>query len=83
MPKVSCRLADKVTLADTERDGEVLLLKDGRRLLVANSDDATVASCWFPDADLVLKAGKRGNVLVTNMDSADTVSAKWASTRMR
>ncbi len=52
------RLAEKAMLKDVEKDGEVLLLKDGRRLKVNNSDDATVASVWMPSTRVTLRKRK-------------------------
>ena len=66
----------KAFLEDVEKDGEVLLLDDGRRLKVSNADDATVASIWLPPARLTLRKGKRGDLSVTNEETDETVSAR-------
>lgn len=63
-------------LEDVEKDGEVLLLEDGRRLKVSNADDATVASIWLPPARLTLRKGKRGDLSVTNEETGETVAAR-------
>ena len=62
-------------LDDVEKDGEVLLLADGRRLVVSNGDDATVASIWMPPVCLILRKGKHGTLSVTNEDNGETISA--------
>ncbi len=64
-------------LKDVEKDGEVLLLKDGRRLKVNNSDDATVASVWMPSTHVTLRKskGRVASVRVTNEETGETVSA--------
>lgn len=71
------RLVEKVTLEDVEKDGEVLLLKDGRRLKVNNPDDATVASIWMPSTRVTLRKGKGRypGVTVTNEETGETISA--------
>ena len=71
------RLTEKATLEDVEKHGGVLLLKDGRRLKVNNSDDATVASIWFPSTRLTLRTrkGSAFSVSVTNEDTGETISA--------
>jgi hypothetical protein len=71
------RLAEKATLEDVEKDGEVLLLKDGRRLKVNNPDDATVASIWMPSANMTLRKrkGPAFSVSVTNEDTGEMISA--------
>jgi hypothetical protein len=70
-------LAEKVTLEDVEKDGEVLLLKDGRRLKVNNPDDATVASIWMPSTRVTLRKrkGRAVGVSVTNEETGETISA--------
>ena len=62
-------------LEEVEKDGEVLLLADGRRLLVPNDEDETVASIWVPPLRLTLRKGKRGTLNVTNEDTGETISA--------
>jgi ABC-type taurine transport system substrate-binding protein len=71
-------LADKAILKDVLRAGEILLLRDGRRLVVANRGDATAASVWFPGVRLLVKTGKRGQVVIENEDTGETISAKSA-----
>ncbi len=66
----------KAFLEDVEKNGEVLLLEDGRRLKVSNADGATVASIWLPPARLTLRKGKRGDLSVTNEETGETVSAR-------
>lgn len=70
-------MAEKVTLEDVEKDGEVLLLKDGRRLKVNNRDDATVASIWMPSTRVTLRKrkGRAVGVSVTNEETGETISA--------
>ena len=70
-------MVEKVTLEDVEKDGEVLLLKDGRRLKVNKSDDATVASIWMPSTRLTLRKGKgrAAGVTVTNEETGEIISA--------
>ncbi len=70
-------MAEKVTLEDVEQDGEVLLLKDGRRLKVSDPADATVASIWMPRTSMTLRKLKRpaSRVSVTNEDTGETISA--------
>ena len=50
---------EEVTLDQVEEDGEVLTLKDSRRLLV-NPDDMNTTVLWFPTSTLM--------VLETNED---------------
>ena len=73
-------MAEKAVLEDVEKDGEVLLLADGRRLLVPNNEDATVASIWMPPLCLTLRKGKHGTLNVTNEDTGDTISATTRGT---
>jgi hypothetical protein len=70
-------VAENAVLADVERNGEVLLLADGRRLKVVRPDDATAASVWFPEARLTLRASKRrgATLSVTNEDTGETILA--------
>lgn len=70
-------MAENATLEDVEKDGEVLLLKDGRRLKVNNPDDATVASIWMPSTRVTLRKGKgrAASVSVTNEETGETISA--------
>jgi hypothetical protein len=76
-------LAEKAILQDVLKAGEILLLRDGRRLIVANRQDATAASIWFAGVRLVLKQGKRGQLVVENEDTGETISAKCAPARTR
>ena len=71
-------MSAKAILEDVEQNGEVLLLKDGRRLKVPNPDDATMASIWLPPSRLTLRPGKRGGsyLSVTNEETGETVSAR-------
>ena len=64
-------------LRDVEKDGEVLLLTDGRRLKVNSPDDATVASIWMPSTNVTLRKsrGAAFSVTVTNEDTGETVFA--------
>lgn len=72
---------EKATLEDVEKDGDVLLLADGRRLAVS-PDDATGASIWMYQARLTLREGKaRGrraafNLSVTNEETGETIAAR-------
>lgn len=70
-------MAEKSTLDDVEKDGEVLLLKDGRRLKVSNSEDATVASIWMPSTRVTLRKrkGRAAGITVTNEETGETISA--------
>ena len=68
-------MTEKAILDDVEKDGEVLLLADGRRLVVSHDEDATVASIWMPPVCLTLRKGKRGTLSVTNDDTGETISA--------
>ena len=68
-------VTEKAMLEDVEKDGGVLLLADGRRLVVSNDEDATVASIWMPPVRLTLRKGKRGTLSVTNDDTGETISA--------
>jgi hypothetical protein len=70
---------EKVTLDDVGKDGDVLLLVDGRRLLV-NPKDAAVTSIWERLAPLTLRERRGGRaafgLTVTNEETGDTVAAK-------
>ena len=68
-------MLEKAMLDDVEKDGEFLLLADGRRLAVSNDEDATVASIWMPPVCLTLRKGKHGTLSVTNDDTGETISA--------
>ena len=71
-------VTEKAMLEDVEKDGGVLLLADGRRLVVSNDEDATVASIWMPPVSLSLRKGKHGTVSVTNEDTGERISAaRW------
>jgi hypothetical protein len=67
------------SLEDVQRDGEILVLNDGRRFAVANADDATVASIWLPTMRITVKQGKGRLVRVTNADTGETVAARHLS----
>jgi hypothetical protein len=70
-------LGNKATLLeDVQQDGEVLVLNDGRRFVVADTDDATIASIWLPTARITLQRGKGRIVRVTNADTGETVIAR-------
>ena len=68
---------EKITLEDVEKDGEVLLLADGRQLAV-NPEDSTVASIWMPSASLSMCRGKGTafNLSVTNEDTGETIAGR-------
>jgi hypothetical protein len=74
---------EKATLQDVENDGDILLLADGRRLLV-NPDDAAATSIWVysAPAPLTLRWGNdRGaefDLIVTNEETGDTITARLA-----
>ena len=69
-------MIEKATLADVERDGEALILADGRRLRV-RPDDTEVVCIWFPDAILTLAKGKDRafDMNVTNEETGETIKA--------
>ena len=66
-------------LEDVEKGGEVLLLADGRRLVVC-PDDRTVVSIWLPPCSLILRRGKNAAypVSVTNDETGEAITAKAA-----
>lgn len=69
-------MTEKAVLDDVLKDGEILLLADGRRFAVQRAD-SVVTSIWFPDARLTLRKGKRtGEIGVTNEDTGEVVPAK-------
>ena len=63
-------------LEDVLRDGEVLVLNDGRRFVVVGTGDATIASIWLPTARITLQRGEGRIVRVTNADTGETVMAR-------
>jgi hypothetical protein len=71
----------EATLADIERDGDVLVLADGRRLEVSPAE-ASVASIWLPGARLTLREtrarGRRAafDLAVTHEEMGQTVAAR-------
>jgi hypothetical protein len=68
-------MREKAVLDDVLKDGELLLLADGRRLAVKRAD-SVITSIWFPEAHLTLSKGKRsGEISVTNEDTGETVAA--------
>jgi hypothetical protein len=77
---------ESTILEDVEKDGDVLLLADGRRLQVSPAD-ATAASIWMYGARLTLCAvpagGRRGpsTLSVTNEDTGETIRATLRSGR--
>ena len=74
-------MAEKAILDDVLKDGEILLLADGRRLAVKRAD-SIATSIWFPEARLTLHKSKRaGEVSVSNDDTGETVIAKPVSGR--
>ena len=75
-------LARKETLLeDVRKDGEILVLSDGRRFAVTDGDDATIASIWLPTARITLQQGKGRLVRMTNADTGETVAAREISAR--
>ena len=82
-PTLGIRLAEKAILQDVLRAGEILQLRDGRRLVVANRGDATAASIWFPGVRLLVKKGRRGQLVIENEDTGETISAKCGTARTR
>jgi hypothetical protein len=70
---------ENAVLDEVERDGDILLLADGRRLLV-NPDEAAVTSIWAHSAKLTLREGKGEgfDLTVTNEETGDTVAARVA-----
>lgn len=76
-------MAEKAILQDVLRAGEILQLRDGRRLVVANRGDATAASIWFPGVRLLVKKGRRGQLVIENEDTGETISAKCGTARTR
>jgi hypothetical protein len=73
-------MPEKATLIDVENNGELLLLKDGRRLKIGDPDDATVASIWMPPLTVTLhkRKGRGDGLSVTNEDTGETISASAA-----
>jgi hypothetical protein len=75
-------MPDKAVLEDVLRDGEILLLADGRRLAVSRAA-TELTSGWFQEADLTLRKRKSGPEMdVTNEDTGETVQAR-PTTRKR
>ncbi len=72
-------MTERAVLADVLRDGEVLLLADGRRLTVKRADSA-ITSIWFPDSRITLRKGSdAAEIRVTNDDTGETVPARLAA----
>lgn len=71
-------MAEKAILEDVLKAGGILLLKDGRRLIVTNRSDATAASIWLPGAKLRVKKGRRDQLAVANEETGETISVRWA-----
>ncbi len=73
-------LEQKAILEDVEKNGDVLLLADGRRLSVSPID-AVAASVWMHGARLTLREvagrGRReaARLSVTNEDTGETITA--------
>ena len=78
---MSRAVAMNATLEDVEKDGDILLLADGRRLAVS-PDDATATSIWMHAARLTVRErrdkGKRAafNLNVTNEETGETIAAR-------
>jgi hypothetical protein len=79
MPRV---VAAKARLEDVEKNGDILRLADGRRLVVS-PQDATATSIWMHAARLTLREGKprKGkraafNLSVTNEETGETIAAR-------
>ncbi len=74
-------MTEKAILDDVLKDGELLVLADGRRLAVKRAD-SVLTSIWFPEARLTLrKAKSAAEIKVTNDDTGETVVAKPAPGR--
>ena len=71
-------MAKTDTLEEVLRDGEVLVLNGGRRLIIDEPDDATMASIWLPPARVTLRGGQQ--LRVTNVETGETVAARFKVT---
>jgi len=69
-------MAKTETLEEVLCDGEVLVLSDGRRLVIDDLDDATLASIWLPPARIAMRAGLGQKLRVTNVETGETVAAR-------
>lgn len=73
-------MKEKETLLEVEKDGEILVLLDGRKLRVDPSDFPT--SClWLPTAELEITENRADgvfDVLVRNVEEDEQISSMWA-----
>ena len=73
----AAKMAKTDTVEEVLRDGEVLVLNGGRRLIIDDPDDATMASIWLPPARVTLRGRSGERLRVTNVE---TVAARFKVT---
>ena len=72
-------MAEEVTLLENEKDGEELVLLDGRRLMV-NPGDIPTACIWLPTAELeITENNNEGmfSVIIRNVADSEEINAMW------
>lgn len=70
---------EKETLLEVEKDGEELVLLDGRRLMV-NPGDIPTACVWLPTTELEITENNKEemfSVTVRNIEDKEEIKAMW------
>ncbi len=73
---------EEATFLESKKDGNVLVLLDGRKLDV-NTGDSTYVCCWSPTASLEISEEELGsgsnffNVNIRNTGNDDKIRARW------
>lgn len=72
-------MTEQVTLLEAKKDGEILVLLDGRRLYVNPGDIPTVCT-WLPTTGLEITEGESDrmfSVTVRNTTNGEEIRARW------
>lgn len=71
---------EEATFLETKKDGEVLVLLDGRKLDV-NPGDIPNVICWTPTAPVEISEDEVGdrvfNVIVRNTGNNEEIRGRW------
>jgi len=72
-------MKEEATLLEVEKDGEELVLLDGRRLMV-NPGDIPTACIWLPTAELEIVENdneRMFSVKIRNVGNNEEIHAMW------
>ena len=74
-------MKEEATLLEVEKDGEELVLLDGRRLMV-NPGDIPTACIWLPTTELeIAESNNEGmfSIVIHNVGDNEEINAMWLS----